>query len=154
MWSTVTVKIHCAPPVHFTVQYKHILTSHTERPEAKLQAIQHDEAEGGVQFTGLLWVALKITGALPQPQFPDLSYVNWRREGVRKEGQCCMNTNMHNHKSQFVMLFISLQNTQESVAGELNKCTVCCWVQSKNRHTNSSAVGGQSMQRFLAAAVK
>lgn len=65
-------------------QYK--LTSHAERPEAKLQAVEHDEAVGGVQFTGLLRVALKIAGALPQPQLPDLSYVDWR-EGGRKEGR-------------------------------------------------------------------
>ena len=56
------------------------LTSHTERPQAELQAVEHDEAVGGVQFTGLLRVALKITGALPQPQLPDLSYVDWRRD--------------------------------------------------------------------------
>ncbi len=63
------------------------LTSHTECPEAKLQSVEHDEAVGGVQFTGLLRVTLKISGALPQPQLPDLSYVNWRREEWRKNGR-------------------------------------------------------------------
>lgn len=63
----------------------HTLTSHAERPEAKLQAIEYDEAVGGIQFPGLLRVALKITGALPQPQLPDLSYVDWRREEGRKD---------------------------------------------------------------------
>lgn len=40
---------------------------------------------GGIHFTGLLRVALKVPGALPQPQLPDLSYVDWRRE--REEGR-------------------------------------------------------------------
>lgn len=61
--------------------HTHTLTCHTERPEAKLQAVQHDEAVGRVQFTGLLRVALEITGPLPQPQLLNLSYVNWRGWG-------------------------------------------------------------------------
>lgn len=61
------------------------LTGHAQSPEAKLQAKEYDEAVGGIQFTGLLRVALKVPGALPQPQLPDLSYVDWRRE--REEGR-------------------------------------------------------------------
>jgi len=72
---------------HTHTQFLSTLTSHAERPEAKLQAVEHDEAVGGVMFTGILRVALKIPGALPQPQLPDLSYVNWRREGWREGGK-------------------------------------------------------------------
>lgn len=69
---TVTVMVKMQRRTHV-----YTLTSQTEGPEAKLETIEHDEAVGGVYFTGLLWVALKVTGALPQPQLPDLSYVNW-----------------------------------------------------------------------------
>lgn len=67
------------------MQLVHTLTSQAERSKAKLDTVEHDEAVGGVQFTGLLWVALEITGALPQPQLPDLSYVDWRRKEGRKD---------------------------------------------------------------------
>lgn len=52
------------------------LTRQAERLEAELDTVEHDETVGGVQFTSLLRVALKITRALSQPQLPDLSYVN------------------------------------------------------------------------------
>ncbi|TNN59902.1 hypothetical protein EYF80_029868 [Liparis tanakae] len=61
-------------------------TAPVHSSRAKLQAVEHDEAVGGVKFTGILRVALKIPGALPQPQLPDLSYVHWRRQG-RREGR-------------------------------------------------------------------
>lgn len=123
-----------------TVAYihTHTLTSYTEGPEAKLQAVQHYKAVGGVQLTSLLRVALKITGALPQPQLPDLPYVDCRRERERKERLCCMNANMHNHKSHFGTLFISVPNTQKSAAEELNKYSVFV-CESPKTHTNISA---------------
>lgn len=59
-------------------------TCQAERPQAKLEAIQDDEAVGRVQFTSLLWVPLKVTRAFPQPQLPDLPYVNWGRKKRRR----------------------------------------------------------------------
>lgn len=47
------------------MQLIHTRTSQAERSEAKLNTIEHDEAVGGVQLTGLLWVTVKIAGALP-----------------------------------------------------------------------------------------
>lgn len=62
------------------MQFIHTRTSQAERSEAKLNTIEHDEAVGGIQLTGLLWVTVKIAGALPEPQLPDLPYVDWRRK--------------------------------------------------------------------------
>lgn len=62
------------------------LTRQAERLQAKLETVDHDEAVGGVHFTSLLRVALKVTRGLSQPQLPDLSDVNWgegRKEGMR-----------------------------------------------------------------------
>lgn len=52
------------------------LTRQAERLEAKLQTVEQDEAVGGVHFTSLLRVALKVAGGLSQPQLPDLSDVD------------------------------------------------------------------------------